>query len=176
MGITFHYSNPQDVTIVDVGTITAATKTLDFAAYALVDPQVLAAVLARAQAGVMVRIYLDHTELTSEARGDVTMATSPLHPLLTAANVSIKVKCSTTLMHLKSYCVDNATLRDGSANFSPAGEDVQDNSLTITDDPAALALFAAKFAAMWGRPDNLSTSQAIAAHPQRSRPPSHRIR
>jgi phosphatidylserine/phosphatidylglycerophosphate/cardiolipin synthase-like enzyme len=161
---TTHYSNPASVVPIDTTLIHSATKTISMAAYALVDPPIIAALLDRAANGVLIDVYLDRTELEAEARGDALLSRSPLHALLNIPGIAIKVKQSSILMHLKSYLVDGVTLRDGSANFSPAGEQEQDNSLTLTDDPQAAALFAQKFAAMWARPDNLTVAQAVQAH------------
>lgn len=156
-----HYTNPIDVSLSDATAIASATATIDVAAYTLTHAQVIAALIARARAGVTVRLYLDRTELEAEARGNPTLTNSALGPLLTTPNVQTKVKQSTILMHLKSYCVDGKLLRDGSANFSPLGESEQDNSMLLTDDPAACTQFQTKFAAMWNRPDNISVAQAV---------------
>ena len=157
-----HYTNPIDVSAADVATITAATATIDFAAYSLTHPGVIAALIQRAQAGVKIRLYLDRTELEAEARGNPQLSNSPRGPLLSTVNVQTKVKESSILMHLKSYLVDGKVLRDGSANFSPLGESEQDNSMLITDDGPTVALFESKFTAMWNRADNLSPAQAIS--------------
>lgn len=161
--ITQHYSHPESVDQIDVQTIAAATATIDVAAYSLTNPKVIAAILARAQAGIKVRLYLDRSEVTSEARGDAAMCNCALHVLFNQPNIAVLVKQSMILMHLKSYLVDGSVLRDGSANFSVPGEEQQDNSLTLTDDAAAVAAFKAKFEAMWARPDNLSVAGAIAS-------------
>ena len=155
------YTNPADVSQQDVDNISAARSTLDIAAYTLTHGGIIAAVAGRARAGVKVRLYLDRTEIEAEARGDATLAHCQLGVLLSTPNVQIKVKASSILMHLKSYCVDDKLLRDGSANFSPLGEGEQDNSMLVTDDSGALALWQCKFEAMWARQDNLSVSQAI---------------
>ena len=158
---TTHYSNPGSLGPIDVATIGSAKKVLYIAAYTLVDADLCAAILAAANRGVLVSLYLDRTELETEARGSGTLAGKPISSLLVSPNVQIKVKKSSILMHLKSYLVDGTTLRDGSANFSPEGEIQQDNSLTLTDDPTAVAAFQAKFEAMWARPDNLTVAQAV---------------
>ena len=158
--LTQRYTNPIDVSAADVATITAATATIDFAAYSLTHPGVIAALIQRAQAGVKIRLYLDRTELEAEARGNPQLSNSPLGPLLSTVNVQTKVKESSILMHLKSYLVDGKVLRDGSANFSPLGESEQDNSMLITDDRPTVALFESKFEIMWNRPDNISVAQA----------------
>ena len=155
------YTNPADVSTLDVATVTAATATIDVAAYSLTHPALCAALIARAQAGVKIRLYLDRNELEAEARGNPQMSNSPLGPLLSTPNVQTKVKESVILMHLKSYLVDGKLLRDGSANFSPLGESEQDNSIELTDDPASIQGFQAKFEMMWNRTDNISPAQAI---------------
>jgi phosphatidylserine/phosphatidylglycerophosphate/cardiolipin synthase-like enzyme len=171
---TFHYSVPFSLTAVDTQNIAAALHTLDIAAYTLVDNILISVILARAAAGVIVRLYLDRTELESVARGDPALAHSPFHALLCVPGITIKVKQSLVLMHMKAYCVDGVLLRDGSANFSYQGEELQDNSVIVTDDPAAIALFAAKFEAMWARPDNLSVAQAVMTSAAFARTPSYR--
>ena len=158
-----------------VQTITSATKSIDFAAYSLNDPEIIAALGARATAGVTIRLYHDRTELEAMARGDALLSHAPLRTLLNVPNVAIKVKHSSILMHLKSYLVDGFMLRDGSANFSPAGEEEQDNKRTIlTDDATAVALFAAKFTAMWNRNDNLTVLQAVSSTHTTAARPAHR--
>jgi len=166
------YTNPADVSAIDVATLTDATATIEFAAYSLTHAAVISALIAKGKAGVKIRLYLDRTELESEARGDVQLSHSPLGALLTTPNVQTKVKHSTVLMHLKSYLVDGRLLRDGSANFSPLGEFEQDNSMLLTDDPATVRLFQTKFETMWGRLDNLSPAQAIASSHARPAPGS----
>jgi phosphatidylserine/phosphatidylglycerophosphate/cardiolipin synthase-like enzyme len=159
--LTQRYTNPIDVSQADAAAISAATATIDFAAYTLTHAGIITALIQRAQAGVKIRLYFDRTELEAEARGDATLSHSPLGPLLTTVNVETKVKESSILMHLKSYLVDGKMLRDGSANFSPMGEASQDNSMLLTDDQPMCSQFEAKFAAMWNRPDNITVAQAI---------------
>jgi phosphatidylserine/phosphatidylglycerophosphate/cardiolipin synthase-like enzyme len=58
------------------------------------------------------------------------------------------VKRGGPLQHLKSYEVDGAVLRTGSANFSSSGENAPDNDLIVIRDPAAAARFEAHFGRM----------------------------
>ena len=168
------YSNPVSLIPFDLAAIRAAVKTLDIAAYTFVDADLVAAVRDRAAAGVAVRLYLDRTELQSAARGDPNLTHCPLNALLNCKNVTVLVKASSILMHMKSYCVDGTVLRDGSANFSPTGEMPQDNSAWLTDDPACIAAFQAKFLAMWCRPDNVTVPEAVLTSPAYARTPAHR--
>ena len=162
---TTHYSNPSSLIPVDTATISSARKTLDIAAYNLVDVDICAAILVAANSGASVRLYLDRSELEAEARGTGTLGGKPVSSLLSSPNVEIKVKESSVLMHLKSYCVDSIMLRDGSANFSPLGECEQDNSVTLITDATAITNFETKFARMWERADNLTIEQAIESSP-----------
>jgi phosphatidylserine/phosphatidylglycerophosphate/cardiolipin synthase-like enzyme len=159
--IQIQYANPADVSNLDIATINAAQKTVDMAAYSLTHPLVIKALETKADAGVQIRLYLDRTELEATARGDATVSKSPLGALLAHKNVTVKVKKSSILMHLKAYLVDGITLREGSTNYSPVGESEQDNSLILTDDAACVAAFKTKFEAMWARPNNISPAQAI---------------
>ena len=161
MSLTTHYTNPSNCASIDAQAIGAATKSIDFAAYSLTEPTVINALLDRAKNGVQISLYLDRSELEAEARGNPALPNTALHLLLGVTGVEIKVKQSMILMHLKSYLVDGITLRDGSANFSPLGESEQDNSVTFTDDAAAVGAFVSKFQAMWARPDNMSVTAAV---------------
>jgi len=163
-----HYSPAENLEAIDNRLITSAHSTLDLCAYSLTDHQLGEALLAAARRGVHVRIYLDQVQTQGELsredkkasaasddeEGDSTSSLNVLRALDSAANVEVRVKRSKTLMHLKSYAVDGAVLRSGSANFSPTGEKRQDNDLTLTSDPDAVARFERNFAALWARPDN----------------------
>ena len=81
-------------------------------------------------------------------RGSSTTAT------LLAGGVEVRVKASQDLMHLKSYVIDGALLRTGSANWSPTGLKRQDNDVHYEVDRTLAALFETRFEAMWDRATN----------------------
>lgn len=161
MTIIRQYSNPTNVIPKDTAVIDSAKTTIDLAAYALVEPTMIAALVRAAARGVVIRLYLDRSELCAEAHHDDTGIKLPIHPLLISPMVTAKVKHSIILMHLKSYAVDSAVVRSGSANFSTLGETQQDNEASWEDDPDFIAQFRSKFEQMWTRPDNLTIQQAI---------------
>jgi phosphatidylserine/phosphatidylglycerophosphate/cardiolipin synthase-like enzyme len=72
------------------------------------------------------------------------------------------VKASQDLMHFKSYVIDGALLRTGSANWSPTGLKRQDNDVHYEVDSTLAALFEARFEAMWNR----ATNRMVAATAQ----------
>ena len=72
-------------------------------------------------------------------------------------NVQIRVKPPSrrALMHLKAYASDGALLREGSANWSPAGLKEQDNSLIFLLDRQSINNFERDFEMLWNRPGNI---------------------
>ena len=156
------YHSPGDnLETVDVTAISHAAKTVDLAAFSLTDAPIVEALAGDAKRGVTVRIYLDRGEVEAECRGDSSCAGIPLRELIGLPGVEIRVKQSKVLMHLKSYSVDGYLVRDGSADFSEAGERRQDNSAVFSTDGRAVGTFGVKFSEMWGRPDNLTVAQAV---------------
>jgi len=155
------YTNPENVTTTDILCLSSAQHTIDMAAYALTSSPIVAALIGRALAGVKVRLYLDREQLRLEAHCHGGIASKPLGKLLTVPGVEVRVKHSDVLMHLKSYCVDDILVRDGSANFSPEGLYNQDNSAIWRGDTEVVAAWQDKFDAMWRRGDNLTVEQAV---------------
>jgi phosphatidylserine/phosphatidylglycerophosphate/cardiolipin synthase-like enzyme len=169
-----YYSPSTNLEQLDVAAIHSASGSISMAAYALTDKAIVAALAERAGAGVKMRIYRDRIEVAGECRGDAACPGAAWHELLGMPNVEIKVKRSTVLMHLKAYSLSglgaDGTIglltREGSANFSPAGEMKQDNSAIYSTDPKSGASFATAFRAMWDRADNLTVAQAVATAPK----------
>jgi phosphatidylserine/phosphatidylglycerophosphate/cardiolipin synthase-like enzyme len=58
-------------------------------------------------------------------------------------------------MHFKSYVIDGALLRTGSANWSLTGLKRQDNDVHYEMDSETAKFFEARFSQMWERPTNL---------------------
>ena len=79
-----------------------------------------------------------------------------MQTLLGEANISICVKPpSRDYMHLKQLCVDGWLLRTGSANWSPSGEQREDDDANYSTDPNAIERFERDFEALWNRSDNI---------------------
>lgn len=151
-----HYSPEEDLERIDINLIRTAQRTIDMPMYAFTDRYLAEAVLDRAEHGVKIRLYRDQgqfeeeTQRASHRRSD----NDPLSLFKGQSNIQIRVKGSSTLLHLKSYCIDGRILRDGSANWSPSGEKRQDNSLVIVTSPAAIQHFEQVFDQIWNRDDN----------------------
>lgn len=134
-----HYAPEENLEAIDAGLIASARSSLDVMAYVLTDRTVFGALEEAARRGVKVRIWRD-VRMAAEL-GDVD---------LTGGGLEIRASRGAELMHLKGYCVDGATLRTGSANFSHSGERYQDNDLVVLRGLGACAGFEAKFEKAWG--------------------------
>ena len=175
--VQVHYAPFENLERVDTDLLSQAHSTIDLAAYSLTDYAVAQALIAAAQRGVHVRIYRDATQAAGETAHAEKSAANPkrranrdpeddvpndadsadiLRRLCSTPNITVRIKHSHTLMHLKAYAVDGAFLRTGSANFSPTGEKRQDNDLILFHNAAAAAHFRQDFDRLWSRPDNES--------------------
>jgi phosphatidylserine/phosphatidylglycerophosphate/cardiolipin synthase-like enzyme len=169
--IEIHYAPTENLEAFDNHLLRSARDSIDICAFAFTDHELAGALTAVAGKGVKVRLYLDrgqaNGEMAREERGDrrssaigtendsiTEDSVGVLQQLAMTPNIEVRIKHSRTLMHLKSYLIDRAELRSGSANFSPTGEKRQDNDLFVTRDRASVRRFQQNFEAMWSRPDN----------------------
>ena len=151
-GGTFAYSPDSNIERMDEQAIasTDAHAHLDIAMYAFTDHILADAVADAAERGVKVRIYRDQQQYEQESGRDQYVA----RRFAAEPNISIRVKHSSDLMHLKEWS-DGIRLREGSANWSPSGEKRQDNSAAVFTNKLAAQAFESKFQDMWDRPNNI---------------------
>lgn len=138
--VEVHYGPEENLERIDVGLIDSAKSSIDMDAYVLTDWTVGRALCAAAGREIKVRIWRDANGVFG-AEPDCAN---------NGGRLEERYKEPGALMHLKSYCVDGATLRTGSANFSHSGETRQDNDLVIIRSPEACAGFEVKFEKAWG--------------------------
>jgi phosphatidylserine/phosphatidylglycerophosphate/cardiolipin synthase-like enzyme len=152
--VAVHYSPAEDLEKIDLAALDTAKKSVDISTYAMDDKPIADELVKLAGRGVAIRIYRDKTQYEGEvARG--AKGRADLNSLFKGVrNIHVKVKGVIALAHLKSYLVDGELLREGSANWSPEGEKVQDNSLLLVRDAADVAIFERNFEAIWNRPSN----------------------
>ena len=147
MPVEVHYSPAEDLEKIDVSLINAAKNKIDAAGRVLNDIAVIKAFNGVASRGVKIRLYRQQPE--RPASDSVIEA---LNTLLASPNVEQKLNpVGAPRMHLKSYCVDDATLRMGAANFSESGLKHEDNDLAIVHGSQACQKFEALFEEMWKR-------------------------
>jgi phosphatidylserine/phosphatidylglycerophosphate/cardiolipin synthase-like enzyme len=139
--VEIHYAPRENLERIDVALIDSAGESIDIAAYVLTDWAVIDALADAAERGVKVRVWRESSTAGYSDRDEIAK--------LAAAGAEVRIKPPGDLMHLKSYCVDGATLRAGAANFSTSGLKRQDNDLLIVRGPNACDRFEAAFAAMW---------------------------
>lgn len=150
-----HYAPAENLERVDLAAVRSTQRSLDICMYAWTDRFLAEAVAERANHGVAVRIYRDGSQYEEEERHG--RGRSAMDLLRGVRNVQIRVKPPSrrALMHLKAYNSDGALLREGSANWSPAGLKEQDNSLIFLSDRQSINNFEHDFEALWNRPGNI---------------------
>ena len=152
-----HFSPAENLEQLDLERLERAQRSVDIAMYAFTDKYIAETLVRLAQKGVRVRLYRDRSQYLSEQQNAAQhrdLSTTGL--LRRERNIEIRIKASSRrdLMHLKSYLVDGELLRDGSANWSPAGLKRQDNNAHFTNDPAQVRAFRERFEEMWADPGN----------------------
>jgi phosphatidylserine/phosphatidylglycerophosphate/cardiolipin synthase-like enzyme len=152
-----HFSPPEDLEHIDLYRLEHARLSLDVAMFSFTDRFLADELVKLAREGVEIRIYRDHEQYDTEQRNAAQHHDRSTTDMFRGENnIHIRVKGSgrRDLMHLKAYLIDGLLLRDGSANWSLAGERFQDNNARYTNDPVEIRYFADDFEQMWARSDN----------------------
>ena len=150
-GAAIHYAPAEDLEHIDARLIEQTSGNhLDIAMYAFTDVRIARAVVDAANRGVKVDIYRDDEQFAQEQRREPYV----LDMFRGNPNISIRVKNSRVLMHIKGWS-DGNMLREGSANWSRSGEQEQDNTLLLTKDPQSVQGFESNFQHIWERTGNL---------------------
>ncbi|MDP2357680.1 MAG: phospholipase D-like domain-containing protein [Beijerinckiaceae bacterium] len=149
-GVRMFYGPKDNLQQVDTDMIARARVSIDMAAYVLTNGAVTDALMAAARRGVRVRLYLDPDQPPQAGR-----AAERLMALARTPGISVRVKRGDHIMHLKAYQVDRRVLRTGSANFSIAGLQRQENDIVVIEAQDAVARFLRDFEDFWSRRDNL---------------------
>jgi len=153
-----HFAPDENLEQLDYDRLGEAKKHVDVAMYAFTDKYLADQLMTLGRRGVVVRVYRDMEQYKNEQRNAHEHHDDSVTELLRGENnIHIRIKSSgrRDLMHLKAYTVDGKLLRDGSANFSAAGEKAQDNNAHFTNDPAEVTNFEQQFEQMWQRSDNV---------------------
>jgi phosphatidylserine/phosphatidylglycerophosphate/cardiolipin synthase-like enzyme len=146
-----HYAPAENLEHIDVALIDRAEREIDMAAYVLTDWPIIQALTRAADRGVLIRIYLDGTQLAEREPAKV------FHDLAETPDVEIRTKRkSSDPMHLKSYQIDGKMLRTGAANFSASGLKRQDNDLIVIESTEAAAAFKRNFESRFASGEALS--------------------
>jgi hypothetical protein len=159
------YMSPwQNLEAIDYNAIVSSRcNHLDLAEYAFTDTTLAKAVAKFAQSGRPVRIYRDYGQFAEEQKREPIQKQKyeqgitrdpPVGMILNVPHISIRVKNSSVLMHLKAWS-DGCILREGSANWSPSGEKMQQNTLTLLNDYRSVTDFEKVFEAMWSDRNNI---------------------
>ena len=152
-----HFAPDENLEQLDYDRLGEAQRRVDIAMYAFTDKYLADQLMTLSRRGVVVRVYRDMEQYKGEQRNAEEHHDDSVTGLLRGEkNIHIRVKSSgrRDLMHLKAYAIDGKLLRDGSANWSAAGEKAQDNNAHFSNDPAEIKTFEQQFEEMWQRSDN----------------------
>jgi len=122
--------------------------------YAFTDKEIAELLANKARQGVRVRVYRDaeqYAQEESRAYG---------HETTSAVSESGWGGCESQGPRgidalERAYAVDSSFIRTGSANWSRAGLEDQDNDVFYIQSPDPVTAFPADFEALWNRSDNL---------------------
>jgi hypothetical protein len=156
-----HFAPAENLESVEIGELRAAAERLrasriplNIAMYAFTDRAIAQLLIEESDAGTLIRVYRDGKQYEGEERerygiGSVTSM------FLGHTNIHVRVKPASRseLMHLKCWS-DGRVLRDGSANWSPAGLKRQDNEIRYTTDAHEVQEFSEIFEQLWNRATN----------------------
>ncbi|MFN3889743.1 MAG: phospholipase D-like domain-containing protein [Beijerinckiaceae bacterium] len=162
-GVRVFYGPRDNLQQVDTDLISRARETIDMAAFILTNGAITDALAAAAKRGVKVRLYLDPDQPQAGRSGERLAA------LARTPGVAVRIKRGEDIMHLKAYQVDRRFLRTGSANFSVAGLQRQENDILVIEAQDAVARFLRDFEALWARPGNIAWRGDAPAGFQQSR-------
>jgi phosphatidylserine/phosphatidylglycerophosphate/cardiolipin synthase-like enzyme len=152
-----HFSPAEDLEHLDLYRMEQARLTMDIAMYSFTDKQLAGEIVKLAKQGVVIRIYRDREQYDSEQRAATQrhdQSTTDMFKDVQNIQVRVKGNRRRDLMHMKAYLIDGNLLRDGSANWSVAGERVQDNNARFTNNQGETRFFVDAFEQMWARSDN----------------------
>ena len=130
---------------------------LRIAMYAFTDHPLCRLLITEADRGTVMELYRDGEQYDMEEQNGQRFHGRSVTSLFRGQqNIHVRVKPASrsNLMHEKIW-TDGTILREGSANWSPAGLKKQDNNIRFTDSPDEIKAFVADFEVMWNQPDNL---------------------
>jgi hypothetical protein len=159
-----HFSPAENLERLELAELEAAAERarnsgtpLRIAVYSFTDHPLAQVLVAEADRGAIVELYRDGEQYEMEEQNAQRFRDGSVTSLFRGhQNIHVRVKPASRsdLMHLKVW-TGGAVLREGSANWSPAGLKRQDNNVRFTDSPDEVKAFVADFETMWNRPGNL---------------------
>ena len=135
--IVENYFAPEDGVAQEIiAEIEGAESRVRFLAFSFTSDEIAAAMLERAQAGVIVQGVMEGRDADNE-HSECRRLQAAVHDVLLDGNPYV--------MHHKVIIVDDETVILGSYNFSRNAEEYNDENVLIIHDPAVATLFVAEF-------------------------------
>jgi len=126
--------------------------------YSFTDRALAQVLITEADRGTVVELYRDGEQYQLEEQNGERFPNGSVTSLFRGhRNIHIRVKPASRVDLMHEKCWTNGTvLREGSANWSPAGLRIQDNNVRFTSNPEEIKAFVADFETMWNRAGNLT--------------------
>jgi phosphatidylserine/phosphatidylglycerophosphate/cardiolipin synthase-like enzyme len=132
-----NYFAPEDEVATEIiAEIESAQSRIRFLAFTFTSDEIADAMLARAEAGVVVQGVIESRNAEQE-HSEYERLRRAVHDVLPDGNPYI--------MHHKVIIIDDATVILGSYNFTASAEESNDENVLIIHDPEVAALFVAEF-------------------------------
>ena len=145
--------------------INAETERIDVVSYRLTVPNVTDALIARHQAGVRVRVFIEPTQYRNPAFPEYWLVGS-MADKLWAAGIPIKVRTHEGLTHMKALITSRTALL-ASANFTKFWQRDHNYFVSATERPSLYLSMQDRFEEMWNDTANYRTF--TPAHPDAAR-------
>lgn len=141
--VTQVYFAPGDACLRKLRELIAGARTrIDVCVFTISDDRLADALLAAHARGVPVRVLSDN-----DKRHDTGSDIARLH----AGGIALRLDDTPFHMHHKFALFDSRMLANGSFNWTRSATAQNEENLVVTDDPALVGWFAARFEALWGK-------------------------
>ena len=141
--------------------LAGAQRSIDITMFSCVLPEdarpdhpvrrLLEALVARAQAGVVVRVVLDHGVPPSRRRADEAVPSEVAARWLAGRSIAVRWDEDDRTTHTKSLVIDGRWCVVGSTNWTFSALRRNREQSLLLDDPALAATLTAQFSKLWQR-------------------------
>lgn len=138
--LALYFGPEDDLAAALLGALAGARERIRFMAFSFTLDELGAMLLRRGAEGVQVQGIFERVGSES--------AWSELGPLH-CAGLDVRQDGNPYLLHHKVFIIDDDRVVTGSANFSAAGTESNDENMLIIEDAALAAAYAAEFARRW---------------------------
>ena len=151
------WSQGPDLTDALLYEINRETQAIDLIVYRLTIPAITDALIAKRQAGVPIRVFVEQTQYRNLLYPEYELTGANIDRLW-AAGIPVKQRQHEGLMHMKTLITSNTAL-NGSSNFTKNWERDHNYFISPTSKPLLYQALKNRFNAMWNDTTNYAVFQ-----------------